>query len=370
MSEHLDILTSISGQKITSVQDWERFRRPEILTLFKDFVYGDLPYENPDKLEFHIVRTGKNWKDSNATFKQIDININDYHFPAYLFVPEKVNTPIPTFLTIMNNKRSLAYDFDETIDYEHLPIRKIVERGYAVIVMPTYTVSPDWMYHSEFKQGVFNAMQPDSSKRTSRSWATLAGWAFGANLVYKYIETDSDLDHENVAAIGFSRDGKAALWAAATNPKIKMVISNSSGTGGAAYTRGKKGEHIVDINISDWFCDNYRNYNEREEMLPVDQHMLLATIAPRPLYIKSDVLDEWSDPEAELLSAKLASSVYELYGLKGLVCDEKAEVAKAYHDGMIAYHVSPIDHSLTTSDWGYYMDFADKHLKVDKQANY
>jgi hypothetical protein len=91
--------------------------------------------------------------------------------------------------------------------------------------------------------------------------------------------------------------------------------------------------------------------------------MLLAAIAPRPLYVKSDDLDEWADPDAEFNCAKMASVVYALYGLPGLMAGDRAELGKPYHEGMIAYHRAPGDHNLTTYDWHYYMDFADKHLK-------
>ena len=295
MNDRLDLFVSLSGEPIKTVEDWEAFRRPELISLLENYVYGVRPYETPEKLTFSEVRKEKNWFDSNATFKEIDICVNDHHFPVYVFVPENAKTPVPGFVVIMNELRSLKYNFYETIDYPHLPIREITRRGYAVAVMPTNAVSPDWELRGEYKKGVFRAMQPDVSKRTDRSWATLSAWAFGASRVMDYLETDPQIDHQNVAVIGHSRDGKAALWAGATDTRFKLVISNSSGCGGAAYTRGKKGEHLKDINVSDWFCGNYRKFNNREDMLPVDQHMLLAAIAPRPLYVKSDDLDEWAD---------------------------------------------------------------------------
>ena len=362
MSNRLDILTSLSGCKITSAEDWEVFRRPEIMMLLEDFVYGARPCETPDRQEFHVKRRVKNWLGSNVTLKELEIKVNDVPFPVYLYQPE-TDAPVPAFVYPLLESQMRNWDPATMLDADFLPVADIIGRGYAVAVMPVYYVSPDWQHKSEFKQGIFKAMQPNAAHRTHRSWATISGWAFGFSRILDYLESDPDIDHENVAAIGHSRGGKVALWAGATDTRFKLVISNSSGTGGAAYTRGKQGEWIKDINVSDWFCDNYHKYDAREEMLPVDQHMLLAAIAPRPLYIKSDGLDVWADPEAELKSARLASAVYELYGLTGLVAEEEIQIGKAYHDGMIAYHRSAIDHSLTASDWTYYMDFADKHLK-------
>lgn len=363
MNDRLDILTSLSGEKITNTQDWEQFRRPELMMLLEDYVYGARPHDLPDSLTFTQKRCEHSWLGTAALLKEIEISVNGISFPVYIFVPEKAKRPVPAFVFVENEFFMKDVDFDQSIDYDFLPIPEILARGYAVAVMPVYYVSPDWPHHSEYKKGVFAAMQPNTAHRTPRSWATISAWAFGTSRIMDYFETDIDIDHTKVAVIGHSRAGKTALWAGATDTRFQLIISNSSGCAGAAYTRGKKGEHIKDINISDWFCENYHRYNDREEMLPVDQHMLLAAIAPRPLYVKSDALDEWADPDAELRSAVLASPAYELYGLPGLIVDEKIELGKKYHDGTIAYHRSPGEHDLSRFDWGCYMDFADKYFK-------
>ena len=364
MSDHLDLLTSLSGVKITNVSDWERFRRPELMILLEDFVYGVRPHERPDSQEFVELNCREMQLDTPITFKEVEIRVNDVSFPVYLFLPASISKPVPAFVFIENEYYMNQCDIRESPNQDFLPIPEIVNRGYAVAVMPVYYVSPDWVHYAEYKQGVFKAMQPNTNHRTHRSWATISGWAFGASRVMDYLEQLPEIDHDNIAIIGHSRAGKTALWAGATDPRFKLIISNSSGCAGAAYTRGKKGEHIKDINISDWFCKNYHNYNDREEMLPIDQHMLLAAIAPRPLYIKSDVEDEWSDPDADLKGAVLASPAYELYGLNGVIIDdEEVVLSKKYHEGMIAYHRAPGDHDMTRFDWHCYLDFADKHMK-------
>lgn len=362
MDNRLDLLTSVSGIKITNVSDWEKFRKPEITVLLENFVYGVRPYETPEKIEFVQKRCEDTYLGHDIRYKEIEIRVNDVPFDLQLFLPKSA-LPVPVFLFIENEYYIKQVDFSKKIDYDFLPICDILSRGYGVAVLPVTKVYPDWTHHAEFKKGVFAAMQPNVLQRTPASWAGISAWAFGASRVMDYLERDADVEHTKTAVIGHSRCGKAALWAGATDPRFALVVSNSSGCTGAAYTRGKKGEHTKDINISDWFCDNYRCYNDREEMLPLDQHWLLSLIAPRPLYIKSDGLDEWADPEAELFSAKLASAVYELYGKKGVITDEKIVPNKKYHAGTIAYHRTPHEHDLTAFDWQCYMDFADVYLK-------
>lgn len=362
----LDPLISISGEKITSVEDWETYRREEIMVLLSNFIYGVRPLERPDDISFRVDSITENYLGYPLVRKCVTVSFLGYELPFDLFLPQRQykKNPVPLFLHVLNESSMKANLPVENPDNDFLPILAMANRGYGCAVMSTLAVAPDWIHRPGFKKGVFGAVQPNTAHRDQRSWANISGWAYGASRIMDYLETDPDVRHTYTGICGHSRAGKAALWAGATDPRFALVISNDSGCSGAAFTRGTTEgmETIKAINISNWFCDNYQKYNYRKEMLPFDQHMLLAAIAPRPLYVKSNEEDIWAGPDEELLSCKLASPVYELYGQKGVIVDDKIEIGKPYHEGTIAYHRSSGDHNLTAADWQLFMDFADRYL--------
>ena len=363
----LDPLISISGEKITCVADWETYRREEIMVLLSNFVYGVRPMERPDDISFHVDAITENCLGYPIVRKQVRISFLGFDLPFDLFLPMKTyrKKPVPVFLHIMNENSMNLHLPVENPENEFLPIAALAQRGYGCAAMATLAVAPDWNHHPGFKKGVFHAIQPNTSHRNDRSWATISAWAYGASRVMDYLETDSDVLHEKVGICGHSRAGKTALWAGATDPRFALVISNDSGCSGAAFTRSdaEGREHLKNILVSNWFCENYRKYREREEMIPCDQHLLLAAIAPRPLYVKSNEEDLWASPDDELKSCYLASTVYALYGKSGLIAEDPIKIGVPYHEGTIAYHRSPGPHDLNAADWQLFMDFADKYLK-------
>ena len=183
-----------------------------------------------------------------------------------------------------------------------------------------------------------------------------------------YLETNSKVDAKKVAILGHSRLGKTALWAGASDKRFALVISNNSGRVGAALTKRIFGEPLDFMHeaIPYWFCDDFGKYTGKEHLLPVDQHELIALIAPRPVYVASAEEDLWADPKGEFLSCVHASAVYKFLGKEGFPADTMPPLNHPVV-GTIGYHIRTGKHDVTPYDWQCYMNFAD--YQFSKKTN-
>ncbi len=355
-----EVLTTQQGLKVTKKTEWEKFRRPELIQLFTDQVYGQVP-NTTYQTKINMIKVDSLALNGKATLKLVAITFTRHSKSLILnlglFIPNNITKPVPTFLMICNRNPEKNIDFTRVNKSEFWPAEEIISRGYAIAAFYNGDIDPDDF--DDFKNGIHGLLD---TRRTNESWGTLAAWAWGASKCLDYLLTEKAIDAGKIAVIGHSRGAKAALWAGATDERFAMVCSNEAGCGGASLARRRFGETVSQINKSypHWFCSNYKNYNNNEDAMPIDMHQLMALIAPRALYVAAASDDLWGDPKGQYLALYHSLTAFQLYQKETRLPENMPALNISTHSGHVAYHVRDGEHNLLLKDWNFYMDFADK----------
>jgi len=385
-----ELMTTFSGEQINNRAEWDMKRRPELLKFFEENVYGKFPGAL-DQVTFKILEEDKNALDGKAHRKQIEVscekNNRTLHFNILLYLP-KNKERAPIFLgynffgnhTItsdphvivhqawtMNNAdlgitENRAKATSRGVRSHRWAVDKILANGFGLGVIYYGEVDPD---KNDFSDGLHALFYGNGQQKPQEDeWGSIAAWAFGLSRALDVLEKDDLVDASKVVVFGHSRLGKAALWAGATDGRFAAAISNNSGCGGAALSKRKFGETVGRINSSfpHWFCDRFKKFDQNEEALPVDQHQLLALIAPRPLYVASAAEDQWADPKGEFLSAHYTYPVYHLFGKEGIQSPNIPPVNEPIQH-TVAYHIRTGVHDVTDYDWEHYLKWAKQFIE-------
>ena len=361
-----ELMTTFAGDRVTTVEQWEKVRAPELLDEFEREEYGRRPVERPPTLAFREESPDVVMMDGRAVRKRIRAVYSgpygggSFVFTAFMPVQPR---PAPAFLLICNRDPAENIDPERRAKSDFWPAEEIVARGYAAIAFSNKEIAPDCNVGNT--RGVFAAFEDLEAYRQPDQWGTLAAWAWGASRIMDWIEAEPILDARHVAVVGHSRGGKAALVAGVYDRRFAMACSNDSGCSGAKLNHVDlpESEHLCQIarSFPYWFCRNYLTHVNAEKRWRVDQHEFIALMAPRLVCIASATEDKWAGPEGEYLGGLLASPAWELYGKKGLVADGFPAPETPLQEGCISYHLRTGKHNLTSYDWARYMDFADRH---------
>lgn len=384
------VLLSVSGKPITSATQWQS-NRSGLLAQFSQHIYG----QAPDKqlvVKSRVVESSTLALNGKATRQQVTLTFQqddgskEHQITLLIYRPNNASAPVPAFLglnfrgnhTISDDPAILLTDSWIKQDEEHgvlsnkatdanrgqrtrrYPLEMIIDRGFAFVTAYYGDFYPDHI------NGLPNSIHGLFGKNIDENiakWGAIGAWSWGMSRMLDYLELDENIDATRVVSIGHSRLGKASLWAAAQDQRFAAAISNNSGAVGAAISRRQFGEtvKIITTMFPHWFTPEFKSYGEQEDKLPIDQHQLIALLAPRPVYVASGSKDHWADPRGEFLGASAAAKVYHLFDMETNNFSDMPVAGEAI-TGPVSYHLRDGKHDMLEFDWKHYLNFADCYL--------
>ncbi len=400
----LDPLRRADGTEIRTRAAWSR-HRAQLLQAFAEDVYGRVPEAALHlPLRSKVVEQDAPAFDGLAIRRQVDISLTPgedalvMHLLLYLPAAEarraRVRVPAIVGLNFQGNAsvsddpgiratpvwQAAARRGDPPVrvpfaeasrgaQRTQWQVKMLLQRGYGFATVYYGDIEPD--YKNAAQLGVrARYVDAGQSEPAPDAWGAISAWAWGLSRVLDYLVTDRRVDAREIVVTGHSRLGKAADWAAAQDGRFAALLSTESGKGGQSLYHRNFGETVAHLERSFpyWFCGNFAQWVGRDAQIPVDGNLLLALIAPRPLYVASAQEDLFSDPRGEFLSAGSVGGVYALFGRQGLGTSTMPQPnAPIQHD--VAYHVRTGVHDVTAYDWEQYLRFLDQEFGSPRQRN-
>ena len=378
-----DPLVLSNGTRVRDAATWFNSRRPEIVQLFEENQFGRSPQVAGD-VTFDITEKAGSAFDGKATRRQLTVYFNREKKGPKIdlleYLPAAVTHPVPMLLCInftansnMVNDPAVKAGEVWSRDHKKVPasqgmrfgsidVPTLLAHGLGVAMFYYGDVEPD--FAEGLPMGVRALfLKPSQMQPAPDEWGAIAAWGWGMSRVMDYLETDTAVDSKRVAIFGVSRLGKTVLWAGARDTRFALVIASCSGEGGAALSRRDYGETVKNLTqrFGYQFCTNYQKFGDHVDQLPVDAHMLISLIAPRPLLLQTGDRDFWSDPKGEFLAAVAAEPVYRLLGKQGLGTQEMPLAGQPILH-TLGYYMHSGGHGALPADWQKFIQFLDMHL--------
>jgi len=384
-----DPLVMSSGERVTSASMWRERRRPEIVKLYETEIYGRIP-DNAPKVKWEVTETDAAARDGAAIMQRVVGRMGDKpdgpRMNLTVYLPAKASGPVPMLLSLTfafppggrgaadKSKGSTPGQPSSGTQQTKTPpprgpafdaIGELIGRGWGYATLGYSDIQPDRA--NQWTSGVIGLTRKEGQTQPApEEWGTISAWSWGISRAIDYLETEKAVNPKQIAITGVSRLGKTVLWASAKDERVAAVFSVVSGEMGAALIRRDWGETLDDMaqNFAWQFCGNLQKWVGRWNELPVDQHMLIALSAPRPVYVNGGLTDQWSDPKGEFLSMVGAGPVYRLLGKRDLGTTELPPLDTPLTSGDLAFHYHSGGHQAVPADWKAFLDFAERHFKA------
>lgn len=359
-----EALTLKNGEPVSDAATWWGRRRPEILTDFQTEIYGQIPEHTPE-VTWEVTDTAKDALGGAARLRKITGHIDNSKYPIaspvidiVLYLPVAATGPVPVIVVASWSTSAKGFGPKPA---GPTAMEQVIAHGWGYALVNTYGIQAD----SGGGLGVgIIGLANGGRPRKPDEWGALAAWSWGLSRAIDYFETDRDVDAKRLGIEGHSRWGKEALLAAALDSRWAIAFASCSGECGAKLHRHDMGESVDNVCGSGeyhWMAGNFLKYAGHWDLLPVDQHELIALVAPRPVFITGGTQDLWSDPVGEFKACVAAGPVYRLLGGRDLGTSVFPAPNSALISGDIGFRLHEGGHT-DLPDWPTFLKFADRYF--------
>ena len=358
-----DPLVMSDGRRVTSADMWTRERRPELLRAYEEHIYGRVPANAP-AVRWEVAETDPVARDGSAKVKRVIGHVGGKadgpQMRVSVYTPAAAKTKAPVVL-LMNfgggPARAGGAGRGNAAAGEPPNAADILARGWGYAIVGYNDIQPDRA--GAWTEGVIGqALAPGETKPAPDEWGTISAWAWGASRIADYLQSDPDVDGSRIALFGFSRLGKTALWAAAQDERFAAVFSGCAGEMGSSVARRDWGETVDDMaqNFAWQFSERFQQWPGRWSEMPVDAHMLIALVAPRPVFVTGGTGDQWADPKGEFLAQVAAGPVYRLLGARDLGTTSYPAPETPVVTGDLGFNLHTGGHTATPGEWAMFVE--------------
>jgi hypothetical protein len=375
-----DPLVMANGARVSSAATWRRQRRPELLRAYEAHIYGRVP-RNAPKIRWEVVETDARARDGAALLKRVVGHVGSKpdgpQIRVSVYTPAQATKRVPIILLLnfgggparagapggaaggarggQGRGNAAAGDPPNAAD--------ILARGWGFATVGYNDIQPDRA--NAWTEGVIGqTLAPGQTRPASDEWGTISAWAWGASRIADYLQSDRNVDGSRIALYGFSRLGKTVLWAAAQDERFKAVFSGCAGEMGSALARRDWGETVDDMaqNFAWQFSESFQQWPGRWSEMPVDAHMLISLIAPRPVFVTGGTGDQWADPKGEFLAQVAAGPVYRLLGARDLGTTSYPAPDMPVISGDLGFNLHTGAHTATPGEWATFVEFLSRYF--------
>lgn len=381
-----DLFLTQQGKRITTRKDWIKMRRPEIVKLFEQNQFGRAP-GRPAAMIFDVFDKGSVALNGKAIRKQVTVQFAkewlDSKITLVIYLPKDAKKKVPLLLNLsfaapnqmiddrgirvgeIWNREGKRVRADQPTPFGKMNVEQFIDAGFGFATVYYGDIEPD--FKDGIKHGIRSKyLKAGQAEVAKDEWGAVAAWAWGLSRAMDYFETDKQIDAKRIAIQGASRLGKTVLWAGANDTRFKMVIASISGESGAAISRRNYGETVAHMThptrYGYQYAPKYHTYSDRVAEMPMDGHMLVALIAPRPLLLQTGSTDYWSDPRGEWLSAIEAARVYKLFGETAPSGEMPAANDSSMLLNKLGFYMHDGGHTVLPDDWKKFIEFMKKYL--------